>query len=70
MRFEEEKISLDLVPKLSKVDMQCLGVAEMSDMMRLRMECINYGSILPVKGNSEFVIPENVLEFCFNQNSK
>ena len=70
MRFEEEKISPDLVPKLSKVDMQYLGIAERSDMMRLRMECINYGSNLPVKRNSEFLIPEDVLDFLFESKFK
>ena len=65
MRLEEEDISPDLVPKRSKVYMQCLGVAEKSDMMKLRMECINYGRNLPVKRNSGFLVPEHVLHFLF-----
>ena len=39
-------------------------------MMRLRMECINYGSNLPVKRNSEFLIPEDVLDFLFESKFK
>ena len=65
MRFEEKNISPDLVPKQSNVDMQCLGFAEKSDMTKLRMECINYGRNLPVKRNSGFLIPEDVLHFLF-----
>lgn len=43
--FEHEKITPDVVCKLSMHEMRFLGVHNTSDMMQLRVECINYGHV-------------------------
>ena len=47
--FKREKITPDVVNVLSKHELEYLGVSLPSDMMALRMECIKYGSLKPVK---------------------
>lgn len=44
-KFLEEKISPDLVCKLSSYEMNSLGVYSSVDMMKLRTECIKYGPL-------------------------
>ena len=66
--FEVEKISPDIVCKLSIYEMNCLGVMNRSDIMNLRTECLNYGCLQPTKmksigaGPPEFMISKTVLE--------
>ena len=45
--FGEQKISPDIVCKLSMYDFQCLGIVNRSDIMRLRIECVKFGSCQP-----------------------
>ncbi|KAL3831808.1 hypothetical protein ACJMK2_023511 [Sinanodonta woodiana] len=45
--FEEHKISPDIVCKLSMYDFQCLGLVNIFDNMRLRIECVKFGSCQP-----------------------
>ena len=63
--FERENISPDIVHCLSKQEFSELGVFRREDMVKLRQECIKYGSASPhvqkTYGSSEFVIPERVL---------
>jgi len=43
--FEEEKITPDLIPKLSKLEFQKLGLTNLQKMMELRVKCsLCYGS--------------------------
>ena len=41
--FANEKITPDLVCKLSKYELLYLGVSSSSDIMKLRMECLKFG---------------------------
>lgn len=63
--FERENISPDIVHFLSKQEFSELGVSRREDMVKLREECVKYGSASPrvekTSGSSEFVIPERVL---------
>lgn len=69
-RFDAEKITPDLVGKLSLNEMKELGVQNRSDMMTLRLECMKYGSDKPQRisqnecGAPQFDIPKCVLE-CY-----
>ncbi|KAL3842778.1 hypothetical protein ACJMK2_009200 [Sinanodonta woodiana] len=66
--FEEQKISPDIVCKLSMYDFQCLGIVNRSDIMRLRIECVKFGSCQPDLisnhhlGRHEFSIPKTTIE--------
>ena len=66
--FEVEKISPDIVCKLSIYEMNCLGVMNRSDIMNMRTECLNYGCLQPRKmksigaGPPEFMMSKTVLE--------
>lgn len=66
-KFESEKITPDIVCKLSVHDMEQLGVNSRSDMMSLRTECAKFGGQAPRKlpgtcGAPTFFIPKCVLE--------
>jgi len=46
--FEKEKITPDIVCKLSMQEMRHLGIKDNRDMMRLRVECLKHGgSFIP-----------------------
>ena len=65
LRFNEEKITPDLVCKLSKFELLSLGLSSPSDIMKLRLECLKYGC--PVLKQScnfkvHYEIGEDVLE--------
>lgn len=65
--FEREKITPDIVCRLSTHEMEILGVSSRADMMKLRTECVKYGTSAPNKINSEcgppkFDIPKSVLK--------
>ena len=49
--FRKEKISPDIVCKLSMHELKYLGVTNSSDMMKLRVECITYGQVGDVQSN-------------------
>ena len=66
-KFEREKITPDLVCKLSLQDLESLGVTSRSDVMALRIECSTFGGQVPKKiqascGAPSFSIPKCVLE--------
>ena len=67
-KFEIEKITPDVVSKLSLSEFEALGVSDGAIMMRLRVECTVYGSEKVLRnqqgengGAPKFLIPEQVL---------
>ncbi|CAG2202812.1 unnamed protein product [Mytilus edulis] len=65
--FIDEKITPDIVCKLSSHEMEALGVSSRADMMRLRTECVKYGTDKPQRVRSQcgppnFDIPKSILE--------
>lgn len=65
LRFNEEKITPDLVCKLSKFELLSLGLGSPSDIMKLRLECLKYGSLVSMRGSDfkiRYEIGEEVLE--------
>lgn len=65
--FENDKITPDLVCKLSVLELEILGVNSRSDMMTLRIECSKFGEQAPRKcqgscGAPVFLIPKSVLQ--------
>ena len=69
--FKEQKISPDIVCKLSSQDLEILGITNKQDVMSLRIACsINgsiYGKRSPIKlsshcGAPKFFIPKSVLQ--------
>ena len=72
-KFTEEKITADIVSKLSEMELLSLGVKNRQDMMRLRIECIKYGGESVRKENSScgapnYVIPKDILENLLSEN--
>ena len=68
-RFKEEKISPDIVCKLSLLELKELGLQSHSDIMALRIACVTFGAEQPRKiasacGPPTFDIPKSVLE-CY-----
>ena len=72
--FTTEKISPDIVCKLSVYELKCLGVVNRCDLMNLRIECSSYCCEPPRKtrlkpGPPEFQIPrlllQNLMEIGF-----
>ena len=66
-RFRAEKITTDIVCKLSAHEFQTLGISNTRDMMRLRNECVKYRTEKPKKvwpqcGPPMYEIPKIVLE--------
>lgn len=45
--FENERISPDVVCKMSLHDMRCVGLNDRSEIMKQRTACISYGSSKP-----------------------
>ena len=66
IRFHDEKITPDIVCKLSLYDMKCLGVSDRNEVMKLRIECNHYGNIQPPReaccGPPQFRISRTTLE--------
>ena len=48
-KFQIEKITPDIVGKLSLTDFQCLGITNRRIIMDLRVECAIYGQFKPTK---------------------
>ena len=75
-KFISEKITPDLVGKLSLNDFRELGVHNRNEIMKLRIECSKYGSNQPSRnvrngcGAPVFEIPRSVLECYLEQNLK
>ena len=69
--FEREKITPDIVCLLSAQDMQKLGITNTVDMMKLRIECLKYGSNKPEMdysyGSLKFDIPQVTLQNLLEQ---
>ncbi|KAJ8310420.1 hypothetical protein KUTeg_012285 [Tegillarca granosa] len=68
LSFQDQRISPDIVGLLSSSEMISLGILIKSDMIKLRNECVKYGSRKPsrqvhhtVCGPPEFSIPENII---------
>ena len=64
VRFVEEKISPDIVCKLSIEDFHNLGINDRNAIMHLRISCSTFVSYTPKRGchTSKFVIPKIFLE--------
>ena len=67
--FQREKITVDQISKLSRQEMELLGVNDSKAMMSLRLQCLHYGSNPPPRirgtqscGAPEYVISKEVLE--------
>ena len=65
--FKEQKISPDIVCKLSSQDLEILGITNKQDVMSLRIACSTYGERSPTKlssdcGAPKLFIPKSVLE--------
>lgn len=71
-KFTEERVTPDLVNKLSVFEMKCLGIINRSDMMNLRTECLTFGNKKPEKqwknsaGPPQFQIAKDTLENLLN----
>ena len=65
--FNQQKISPDIVGKLTLHEMEMLGVKNKEDVMSLRIACSTFGHQKPSKlyascGAPKFYIPKNLLE--------
>lgn len=69
VNFEREKITPDIICLLSAQDMKTLGISQTTDMMKLRMECVKYGSNKS-KIQSRFDIPKSTLQNLLDQGFK
>ena len=66
-KFENEKITPDIIGSLSTYEMEYLGLTCRNRMMALRTECVKYGGKHPEKithsvGAPSYDIPKNVVE--------
>lgn len=64
--FEGQNITPDIVCLLSSSELKLIGITQASDMMRLRTECVKFGSNVIIKDTSKsgapkFNIPKDVL---------
>ena len=50
--FDQEKITPDIVGMLSRYELESPGISMSTDMMKLRLECLKYGSSKPEKTSS------------------
>ena len=76
-KFNAEKITPDIVGKLSLNEFKELGIQNRANIMALRLECTKYGSEKPQRsklenqcGAPQFDIPYSVLECYIEQNLK
>ncbi len=70
--FYAEKITPDIVGKLSLSDFRELGMQSRKGIMTLRLECVKYGSETPQRnrvecGAPQFDIPKSILECYLDQ---
>ena len=63
--FFDEKITPDIVCKLSSHEMEALGVSSRADMMRLRTECVKYGTDKPQRALFFHQLFFKILRFKF-----
>ena len=73
-RFEEEKISPDIVCKLSLHELNELGQQNRSEIMTLRIACVTFGTEQPMKfpsalGPPAFDIPSQCLNVIWKKSS-
>ena len=74
--FRKEKITPDIVPKLSLADFQALGITNRQIIMNLRIKCCTYTSGVPVKvpgsngGAPKFNIPQEILTDLIDEGFK
>lgn len=73
--FRRQKITPDIISKLSAHEMEMLGVSNRSVMMQLRVECNKYGCTKPnidrsQFGAPQFDIPKSVLEHLLEDGFK
>ena len=73
--FKRQKITPDIVSKLSAQELEMLGISNRSTMMQLRMECNKYGCAKPNidrsrSGAPQFDIPKSVLEHLMENGFK
>ena len=71
-RFKEQKITPDIISKLSSYELEQLGVRNRSDIMDLRIVCSKYGRCSPPRtsencGAPKFLIPKFTLENLLNE---
>ncbi|XP_057295760.1 uncharacterized protein LOC130624204 [Hydractinia symbiolongicarpus] len=72
LKFSEENITADLIPKLSLKHFESLGVTDNGVIMNLRVKFCSFGGIKPQKlkwengGAPKFLIPEEVLQNLLN----
>ena len=71
-KFSEQKISPDIVCLLSSHELQELGITNRGDMVKLRNECIRYGTDQPRKlkdvyGPPKFQIPKQLIVTLINE---
>lgn len=52
--FKKEKITPDIVCKMSLYDMRCVGLNDRNEIMKLRTACLLYGSTKPISQKSSF----------------
>ncbi|OWF53103.1 uncharacterized protein LOC110446871 [Mizuhopecten yessoensis] len=69
--FKKERITPDIVGKLSAFELEILGIPNSSDMMKLRTECVKYGHCPPAKvtlngGAPAYDIPKCTLEYLLD----
>ena len=72
-RFEMEKITPDIVGKLTLGEFKQLGLQNRAEIMALRVECCKYGPQQPHRsriecGPPKFDIPRSVLEYYLEEN--
>jgi len=70
-RFQEEKITPDIICKLSLDDFRQLGVVDRCLVMKLRVECLKYGNDRPLtlETSRKYNIAKNVLENLIDEGS-
>jgi len=70
VHFEREKITPDIVSLLSRHELEAIGISNPADMMKLRIECVKYGTSAPQKihggGPPKFNIDRSLLEYLLN----
>ena len=60
--FMEQKITPDIICRLTEQDFQCLGLTSRNKIMELRTACVTYGSYSPPQSERKFETPSDILE--------
>ncbi|XP_052719456.1 uncharacterized protein LOC128191439 [Crassostrea angulata] len=71
--FEKEKITPDIVCKLSVQEFEAVGISNRAEMMKIRIECVKFGRFPPnrIQGNvgpPMFDIPKSTIENLLENN--